>query len=252
MIVLLSLLSLAEALDCDFRPKHMPNGEWDNVPLNLRPLALTSSPNSFWALYQEGEAFSVDVDWYEISTNAFQMIPTEPLLPNTDYQLQSVEYSDVKFAYLKTGEQMDGTPPSTPSLLSVDRETSSSDWGDTDMMVFAFAEVDADVQFAFVELSADDTFSAPHQVWIPTYVYGEQIDLGVGEGLCDTTVSASILDTHHYVKITLYDWAGNRSEPLFIDTQYEQSLRRKVGCTTNATDIVWLGGLMVFGLRRKS
>ena len=41
-------------------------------------------------------------------------------------------------------------------------------------------------------------------------------------------------------------------QPLFIDTQYEQSLRRKVGCTTNATDIVWLGGLMVFGLRRKS
>lgn len=158
MIVLFSLLSLAEALDCDFRPKHMPNGEWDNVPLNLRPLALTSSPDSFWALYQDGEVFSVDVDWYEISTNAFQMIPTEPLLPNTDYQLQSVEYSDVKFAYLRTGEQVDDTPPSMPSLLSVDRETSSSDWGDTDMMVFAFAEVDADVQFAFVELSADDTF----------------------------------------------------------------------------------------------
>lgn len=248
MLITWFWMRTALALDCDFRPPHAPNGTFVDVPLNFRPFAVDAAPQNFWALYQDGEDFSVDADWYEVAGNGFQMIPVDDLLPNTEYQLQSVTYSDVKLAYLTTGTTRDEDAPSVPVLENVSRERSSSEWGDTDMMLFQLSDMDADVIYAFAAFSADASFSAPHQTWVMVYVQDGMTTLGIGQGLCDSTASSDVLDEHRYVNLTFYDWAGNVSDVLSIDTQYEQSVGKKLGCASASANATWWISIPMIGL----
>lgn len=247
-----SLLNITHALECDFNPMHAPNGEFVDVPLNIRPFSVSTSPENFWALRQFGEDFSEDVEWFDLGGNGFQMIPIEPLDPNTDYRLLSVEYQDQIFAYLSTGTEVDDVAPMA-NVSNVERSQSSSDWGDTDRMSFALVDASEDIQVVRIEMSEDDNFVAPHQAWELVYAYGDGVSsFSVGQGLCDSSASSDILDTHRHVRLTLYDWAGNASEPILVDTKYEQSLRKRVGCSTNtlATPF-WLGIPLLCLVRRR-
>lgn len=235
------LLNITHALECDFNPMHAPNGEFEDVPLNIRPFAVSTSPENFWALRQFGEDFSEDVEWFDLGGNGFQMIPVEPLEPNTDYRLLSVEYQDQIFAYLRSGTEVDDVAP-TASVSNVERSQSQSDWGDTDRMTFDLVDASEDIQVVRIEMSEDDNFAAPHQAWELVYAYGDGLSsFSVGQGLCDSSASSDILDSHRHVRLTFYDWAGNASDPVLVDAKYEQSLRKRVGCSTSALDATrWL------------
>lgn len=250
-MLLFTLVNLSYALDCDFHPMHAPNGTFDNVPLNLRPFAVSTSPENFWALRKEGEQLSEDVEWFDLGGNGFQMIPTIDLESNTEYRLLSVEYQDQTFAYLTTGDELDSEAPEA-MVDTVERSQSSSEWGDTDKLVFNLTEASADIQVVFIELSSDETFSAPHQAWELVYGYKNgDASFNVGQGLCDSTAPSEVLDNNHHVRLTFYDWAGNSSEPILLDTQYEQSLRKKVGCSSVESVSLLLFGWGLVGWRTR-
>lgn len=226
-----SLLNLAQALDCDFNPLHAPNGDFMDVPLNLRPFVQSVSPENFWSLRQEGEILSEDVEWFDLGGNAFQMIPTNLLEPNTDYKLHSIEFQDQIFAYLQTGESIDEEAPEA-IVVDVERSSSQSEWGDTDVLSISLSDASDDIQIVRVELSEDEIFTAAQETWTSVLLSDSgDASFGIGQGLCDTTVSSDVLDSHRYLRLTFYDWAGNASDPLLVDSKYEQSLRKAVGCS---------------------
>ena len=251
-MLLFSLLNITHALDCDLTPMHAPNGEFVDVPLNMRPFAVTTSPENFWTLRQFGEDSSEGVEWLDLGGSGFQMIPTESLEANTDYRLVSVEDPDRVFAYLTTGTELDDVAPSA-SVSNTERSQSESEWGDIDQITFDLLDASEDILVVQIEMSEDDNFATPHQAWELVYAYGDgSSSFSVGQGLCNISASSDILDTHRHIRLTFYDWAGNASEPVLVDTNDEQSLGKQGGCSTTNLDVtLWLG-LPVLGLIRRN
>ncbi len=246
-----TLLNTAQALDCDFRPPHTPFGEQSNMPLNLRPFVYDQSPDAFWALRVEDALVSEDVEWLELGPNAFQMIPEVNLTPNTDYQLIDVNTPNQVHAYLSTGEFVDDTAPEIVEILDVYRETGTSEWGDTDHLILDIQLADVDVAYAKVEFAVTDNMVAPIETWVILYATSDVVPLVVGQGLCSTSASPDTLDNNPFVRLTFYDWAGNASENLLVDTEYEQSLRKRVGCSSVEPMSLLLFGWGLLGCRTR-
>ena len=244
------LMNVGEALSCDYTPMHAPSGRLTNVPLNFRPFVASSDPRNFWALRKKDQHLDEAVGWLDLGGDAFYMIPTEDLQPKSEYRLVSVEQSDEVFAYIWTGDTRDEQAPSA-TVDSVERFRSKTKWGNTHMLTFNLLDASPDIQVVLVEMSEDDGFGAPYQVWQKVYHSSTGVSFGIGEGLCQTSVPSDMLDSHRYVRLTFYDWAGNGSDTVMIDTVYEQSLRKKWGCS-NGQGVPLLAFIFgLFGLRRR-
>ncbi len=247
-----AIMNTAVALDCDFRPPHTPFGEQSNLPLNLRPFVVDQSPDAFWALRTEGELVSENVEWLEIGPNAFQMIPQETLTPNTDYQLIDVSTPAQVQAYLTPGDSSDEVSPEILEVLDVLRETGSSEWGETDHLIVDIQLADVDAAYAKVEFAMTENLVDPIETWVILYATSDVVQVVVGQGLCSSSASSDTLDNNPFVRLTVYDWAGNASEALVVDTEYEQSLRKRVGCSSVEPMSLLLFGWGLFGCRRRS
>jgi len=148
----------------------------------------------------------VPATYTEVGVNGLVRIePEENLLPNTEYEVIEENYAD-QVLHFTTGEDIDETPPNSPTIINVSKNFGFDVWGSWKWLNIELEDWETNSYFK-VEVSRTEDFSESEI----TYVSAHDGIPSIGTGLCDSNIEMDPTVVK-WIKVTAIDAAGNESE----------------------------------------
>ena len=214
-------LNQAQALSCPHGisqtyPNHMTT---QTAPSNLIGSVWISNmdaQNSEWTLrnIDNGDEQIVLPTLIESdNTDALYQFSGTDLIAG-EYELDVVIGNDLNQQVLLTvGNEIDETPPETPTIAFLERFLDQTEWGNTDQMLIFIPEYDLNLMYR-VETTANGQFDDDSNV---LYTYSSGREIFFGESYCEINHTSDELDAITHIRLTAIDMAGNESEPFVFE-----------------------------------
>ncbi len=172
--------------------------------------------------------------------NYAYITPTADLPPG-DYLLRDLDELGYFQGEFTIGDTVDETPPAAPTIVSAQRESSVTEWGDSEGLQVDLEPVDGASHYEF-EVSTTADFADAFRV-------GRRYEgIFIGRGLCDVTFPDYDASKRYYVRARSVDAAGNTSDWTATDGTVR-------GCSQlGAAPFAWGAplSLLLLGLRRRN